>query len=213
MMTRPLLFSGPMVRAILDGRKTETRRPLKVQPREILPPRLRPGRSPSDIRVWFALTERGRTPLENRGKAFRCSYGEIGDRLWVRETWGLVNHGGYAVDPSTLCYRADGEQRLVKPDELLAYNEGRDRPVLPREGWRPSIHMPRWVSRLTIELTAVRVERLQKITLAGARAEGVSEAVSVGKFRQLWDGLNQARGFGWDENPWVWVLTFKKVAA
>lgn len=214
---RPILFSGPMVRAILDGRKTQTRRVLGVQPLEILLPRdsraasmQKATRVWNGSRVWFALTERD----PNRGCAFRCKYGEVGDRLWVRETWAQsADQLSDTTMDTRLRYRADGEER--------ARDNGAELP------WRPSIHMPRWASRLMLEVTGVSVERVQDITEADARAEGIERAAdgywlnyaengptwqkARESFFTLWDSLNAARGHGWDVNPWVWVIQFKAV--
>ena len=110
-----------------------------------------------------------------------CPHGAIGDRLWVRETWA-------SDDSTTAYYRADGE----------TYNAG-----LP---WRPSIFMPRWASRLTLEITDVRVERVQDISRKDAKDEGV-----LLNFHLLWDAINAERGYSWDSNPWVWAISFQRV--
>lgn len=217
MTERPILMSGPMVRAILDGRKTQTRRVVKPQPSHFTPsPNVHHPRHPaayfdaycnapktganprgmSDRWCWW-------TPDNRQGPDWiRCPYGAPGDRLWVRETWGT---GGYF--PWPYGYRADGKE-------------------YPGECWRPSIHMPRRASRLTLEVTVVRVERLQAITQADARAEGVvdtsgawdhvpgglldtSRAGPRGAFEALWNSINGADS--WDANPWVWVVEFRRV--
>jgi hypothetical protein len=216
MKERPILFSGAMVRAILDGTKTQTRRVIKNAP-----PNARCAhwaRPQGDRwRGWAgALFFEGVTP-ESRGLAsIRCPYGAPGDRLWVRETWcdsyidpvddrriiGDVNEDGYVFT----AYRADGW--LEAPSD-----DGR---------WCPSIHMPRHRSRITLEITDVRVERVQDISRADEIAEGVApfredapdelpEGIKFRAFSALWDSINDARGFGWAENPWVWVVSFRRV--
>lgn len=164
MKERPIIFSAPMVRAILAGTKVQTR---------------------------FVLG---------------CPYGQPGDRLWVREAWARDDEDGQ------LMYRAD---------------VGRD---LCADAWRPSIHMPRWASRITLEVTAVRVERLQDISEADAQAEGVipkwepgcsgrlmdafggfSFRPAASAYAELWEQINGPGA--WDANPWVWVVEFKRVTA
>lgn len=179
---RPILFSGPMVRAILDGRKTQTRRVCKVQWAEPMPP------------------ERAALLV-----AHQCPYAP-GQRLWVRETWAHI--GGTDVS-GWLCYRADINKRQ---DTLTRVRT-----------WRPSIHMPRWVSRITLEVTGVRLERVQDISEADVAAEGCDNnpqewnedmnryGVARSSFAALWDSINIARGYGWEGNPWVWVVEFKRV--
>lgn len=229
MKERPILFSGAMVRALLDGRKTQTRRVVKPQP---------PGGTAYVIvdedpfgkgaLCINSLGVDGRGgPIPGEIDAWRtCPYGTIGDRLWVRETFFDNNPG--ERDMEQVFYRADGE-----PD-FDGESITRDGP-----GWTPSIHMPRWASRLTLEITGVRVERVQDISEADARAEGIYECVSgfwwydprtqndlhrdrptpegftggaVGAYRDLWDSINGARpGCSWADNPFVWVLEFRRV--
>lgn len=188
---RPILFSGPMVRAILDGRKTQTRRVVKPQPIWVY-----------DCSVPVLTTD------ADPNAAIRCPYGVPGDRLWVRETFGRQWRHGFI-------YRADVETPI------------------PAGGWEPSIHMPRCASRIMLEVTRVCVERLQNISEADAQAEGIQvlplqsvddpsawrqsgpgahQARNAREsFRLLWDSINSKRGFGWDVNPWVWVIEFRRV--
>ena len=205
---RPILFSGPMVRAILEGRKTQTRRVVVDRAKH------------EDGWVTTCPGE-GFTPELVR-RDFTCPYGEPGDRLWVRES------GWQPKEPSEQDLREGADtwpKYVYDADEPLGacYSEW---------GWkhRPSIHMPRWASRLTREITDVRVERLQEISEADARAEGFplnhnDEAYTVppiGGTREwnnygiaslslAWDKLNAKRGYGWHANPWVWALTFVAV--
>jgi hypothetical protein len=168
---KPILFSGPMVRAILAGTKTQTRRICQGQ-REL--------------------------SNEHDFQIDRCPYGT--GRMWVREAWRV--HGGaeyeYMRDPGSLMFRADMEERFDCNDYR----------------WRPSIFMPRWASRITLEITEVRVQRLQEITEVDAKAEGVSRSAKFSareEFSMLWESINGKRA-PWASNPWVWCLTFKQEA-
>lgn len=181
MRERPILFSGPMVRAILDGTKTQTRRVAM--------------HTVCGVRV-------ARLAYDPAPDVCACPYGVPGDRLWVRETFAPFSTGG-AV------YRADKPRFSPGAHEVVGGS------------WHPSIHMPRWASRLSLEVTGVRVERLQDISEADAIAEGCHDSdgaptqelsgTARGAFALLWDDLNADRGYGWDANPWVWVVEFRKV--
>jgi hypothetical protein len=188
MKERPILFSAPMVRAILAGTKTQTRRICKGQ-REL-----------SCVHD-FQLD--------------RCPYGVPGDRLWVRETHGDCTPGADALTGTTWerpWYRADADAY-----GLLGHDgEG---PVYVEDvKWCPSIHMPRSLSRITLEITGVRVERLQEISAEDARAEGCNTPHVPGsgtvlsrqtEFMLLWESINGPRS--WDANPWVWVVEFRRI--
>ena len=208
MKEHPILFSAQMVRALLDGSKTQTRRIAKIFPatdREI------------DIVAFL--------------KSNKCPYGKIGDRLWVRETWipdaprdGAWEHSAF--------YGCKGTSLNMIPNhfknkEHCIYRSTWDGFSLI--GWKPSIHMPRWASRITLEITNVRVGRLQDISEEDAKAEGARKYASANSlshggwshnehhvhstarqsFENLWESINGARS--WDENPYVWVIEFKKV--
>lgn len=204
MAERPILFSDPMVRAILDGRKLQTRRVLTPQPHEESGP-ISVGRY-HPIVVRRGLEEPGveRFGAHTDDESWPCPYGAPGDRLWVREAWSY--YGGdeylYQRDPMAVGFRASADFG--------------GRPI-PGGRWRPSIHMPRWASRLTLEVTSVRVERVQSIGEFDALAEGVSGWVRDRRcetardgFRVLWDSINGKRdGCSWKANPWVWAITFK----
>lgn len=186
MKERPILFSGAMVRAILEGKKTQTRRVCKFA--------LPPGRfADSAVMRMFG----------------GCPYGQAGDRLWVRETWA-------SMAENNMCHVADDEYvyRATSPEFGETFEGWR---------WRPSIHMPRAVSRITLEITGVRAERVQEISEEDAQAEGCAGVAYSGpdggdgvlpswEYRQLWDSINGKRGFGWDVNPWVWVIEFRRIA-
>ncbi|HBN8421543.1 TPA: hypothetical protein L3701_004856 [Pseudomonas aeruginosa] len=212
-----------MVRAILEGRKTVTRRVVTPQPDFL--------GSMVDPNTPFKTLDAG---LHAR---ITCPYGQPGDRLWVRETWTDVNMCGAPA----LAYRADEDIRdlMEEPGFLddrgaFNYDDPRVKPYpfacwyaeLDQARWRPSIHMPRWACRILLEITAVRVERLQDISEEQALAEGVRGEpcdharqacadigcwgdTAKGAFGFLWESLN---GEGsWAENPWVWVVEIKRV--
>ncbi len=204
---RPILFSAPMVRAILDCRKTVTRRPVKVQPHIDASGNFCVGRSN------YGQDGYGK-PVTKHFIKDCCSYGKPGDRLWVRETWAADAQVD-AVAPRDLSqgepihYPADGAVRQTGCAMIT-----------PGKG-RPSIHMPRWVSRILLEITDVRVERLQDISRSDIRAEGLqcppelaSDDVSPNYrdwYPAAWKELWNSTGGDWDANPWVWVVEFKRV--
>jgi hypothetical protein len=196
-MDRPILFQGAMVRALLAGTKTQTRRAVKLPPevsiREVVASLL-----PNRGDLWDF-----RRHMDNP-IAVRCPYGQPGDRLWVREAFGEVydfcDHPEMPGCPDERWnlgwkYRADGE---VDRDDLEGFFTG----------WKPSIHMPRAVSRITLEITDVRVQRLWDISEADAQAEGWDGTV-LG-YAKLWESIN-GKG-SWDANPWVWAVSFRPLA-
>lgn len=223
----PILFSGPMVKAILDGRKTQTRRVVKLPPWAQDPPE-------TDGKTVEAVCRHTGCMA-----GIPCPCGTVGDRLYVRETWtralaseipagrpsspapggvGLLPGepllGGRYRDPLRIIYRADGEF-----------------PLGLTGSWHPSIHMPKWAARLWLDVLGIRVERLQDITEEDARAEGCGvvcthpnpvlpdaceDCMNTGysyppllEFREIWDATYGAGA--WDRNEWVWVLTFRRV--
>lgn len=193
MKERPILFNDEMVRAILDGRKTQTRRIVNPQP-EL---------SERAGFVWkgyaYGLGYDNLGTQRNFAR-HNCPYGQPGDRLWVREAFSAM--GDKSRQASPIFYRADR--------------------ATDNCGWTPSIHMPRWASRILLEITDVRVERLQDISEEDAASEGAPceigrlEAAILGTqasyrkgFIRLWESIN---GEGsWIENPWVWVIEFKRI--
>lgn len=203
MKERPILFSGPMVRAVLEGKKTQTRRVVKPQPE-------------GECYLVSGARGLGLAPHDKEQQIAFCPYGIPGDRLWVRETWQTSRQYDDAKpseipEDSSLWYAADWTsiRRLGKKPGKT----------------RPSIFMPRWVSRLTLEVIEVRPERLQDITEGGIIAEGISLINGKGwrnpvdgrcyaraewAFRYFWDSINAKRGFGWKVNPWVWVVSFPR---
>ena len=254
---KPILFSGPMVRAILDGQKIQTRRVVQRQPRldgDGVPYILagRTCRTSGEIvrrnKKTGDETSRPMTELELIEAHCKCPYGGVGDRLWVRETWVELLHTSPATDEPLLCdgdkliehatfYMRDGVKHWHYDGKVVSYRATSDVEFCDGDGftspdfankddmprWRPSIHMPRWASRIDLEITGVRVERLQGISNEDAVAEGFQESrrESYGRvilnspkcnFRELWDSINAKRGYGWDANPFVWVIEFKQIA-
>lgn len=199
-MIRPILFSGPMVRALLAGTKTQTRRIVK-------PPRAEPI---LDLGLIYSQSP--------ESALLYCPYGQRGDRLWVRET-----HAAFVVgDPSGTSPQCVAYKATCDEDGGFDYVNGANEVMrLKVTKWTPSIHMPRWASRITLEITSIRVERLQSISEADAKKEGVEfgritnvatgeiDSDAVEAFESLWESLNGPGS--WDENPWGWVIEFKKV--
>ena len=211
MKERPILFSGEMVRAIMEGRKTQTRRIVKPQPVDI----------DNGNVSWYGRSGEGfsNTPADVMVEMELCPFGTVGDRLWVRETCCIAPR--LFSEPDETCvidaegfkryvsYKADGHPEFAMRDYGLK--------------WTPSIHMPRWASRITLEITGVRVERLQLISEEDAKAEGIEslrdkcqsladfdESVTNNDlFRSLWKSIYGPES--WNENPWVWVVEFKEV--
>ncbi|QHA71131.1 hypothetical protein [Proteus mirabilis] len=223
-----IIFNAEMVRAILDGRKTQTRRVMNNQPCTLS------GETISVQQDDFNFRWVGDLHNDTSGW-FTCPLGKVGDRLWVRETWSVVSHEfdddglmiDYVPDRPTkdvrempyghgyytghVIYSADGDFTWGDDDGCI---DG-------RSCWKPSIHMPRWASRITLEITDVRVERLQSISEADAKAEGFDNSQSdatnsigwfekpIRAFRRIWENIYGDGG--WNNNHWVWVIEFKKV--
>ncbi|WP_083492135.1 hypothetical protein, partial [Pseudomonas tremae] len=245
---RPILFSAPMVRAILSGQKTVTRRAVKATKAHA------DGFMMLDHgNGWWPYNAFGDFTSDHEGMEYpiACPYGKPGDRLWVRESWqdvhpvqvagGRYTQQGRAGIPGPpgvtyqTIYRADGPYpkiyhshhhpyRTLQPD----HDHGMNSPAQSGyTGWTPSIHMPRWASRILLEITDVRVERLQDISEDQARAEGVRLYTDHAKLGEWWhvDGIETysadprksfellwtSVGGDWNANPWVWVVEFKRV--
>ncbi|HAT4999585.1 TPA: hypothetical protein I9761_003144 [Serratia marcescens] len=236
MKERPVIFNGEMVRAINDGRKTQTRRVMKVQPSEHF--------HPMNMSLELDYSARWYTPgvvdkdgylqpakhqvfgVAGEDEGYACPFGAVGERLWVRETFADVNtEGGPAFT-----YRADQGLKFCLDDESpVDYDRypGKSFAMWCSDlwngedghGWTPSIHMPRWASRITLEITAVRVERLNDISEEDAKTEGVApsqhiitppEALYRVGFLKLWQSIYGEES--WAANPWVWVIEFKQVS-
>lgn len=204
MKERGMIFNGEMVRAILDGRKTQTRRPVKL-------PHI-------DRDAMCELSGNELAGELSAGNYRNSPYGNPGDRIWVRETWAEAGAGA----PDLKLYRAN------YPAHVPPHYEN----VPPADGirWTPSIHMPRWAIRILLEITSMRVERLNDISETGAEAEGIDmEALAdsqdcydciadhnmtgrptaKGAFKYLWESIYGEEN--WQANPWVWVIEFKVV--
>ena len=184
MKERPILFSTEMVKAILEGRKTQTRRVLRDTTEH-----RGEQYNPAYIERW----------KNDEGWAKICPYGKVGDRLWVRETF--CDDCIQDPVPHRVCYKANRENQ---PASDFCTK------------WKPSIFMPRWASRITLEITNIRVERVQDIGVKDALAEGVKYDVSVrggdpvSRYQDLWDSINGEK-YPWSSNPWVWVIEFKRI--
>ena len=183
MAEKPILFNDEMIRAILDGRKTQTRRPIRTS-------------------GFYVETQR----------SIKLNYTlryTVGDVLWVRETW-KPTRCGFDDSVSYVRYRADDTRLEIRHDIQGCMTDH----------WRPSVHMPRWASRITLEVTDVVIQRIQEISTAECLAEGsvppcCKSFGTIGGgwtvhvlFREMWDSIYAKRGFGWDENPWVEAVTF-----
>ncbi|MEX5591895.1 hypothetical protein [Pseudomonas orientalis] len=215
---RPILFSAPMVRAILQGRKTVTRRVCKPQPPEGHKWRGWVVDSTCSKEIGKASWGDGTGALQRNSVYARCPYGNPGDRLWVRETTE-ADHG--TTNSAVLSrYGADREPVLYSGGGDPEYNGSVAHWDYPRNS-RPSIHMQRWACRILLEITDVRVERLQDISRADIRAEGLlcppelaSDDVSPNYrdwYPAAWRELWESTGGDWETNPWVWVVEFKRV--
>lgn len=236
MKTKPILFSGPMVRALLDGKKTQTRRIAKVKREEFL-----------SSEMLEDLEIRGFETIRDDPDGFfivpPCPYGQPGDLLWVRETFA---RNGFKVGEKVF-YRADNESQFMgemsesNGNITGYYIDHWVRNGERRKGseWKPSIHIPRWASRLTLEITNIRVENLQAISNEDAEAEGFTCMTKDGcvtykfgipdydgmpgtensgwewkdwqiearqAYKKLWESINGSES--WDANPWVWVIEF-----
>ncbi|MEN4604112.1 hypothetical protein ABEG90_16005 [Pantoea agglomerans] len=215
MRERPIIFNADMVRAVLDGRKTQTRRIMREQP-EVIPKEDEHGKPG----FWIPFNA-GKTMVRNDDMHIACPFGLKGDRLWMRETFRVHSR---ATDVATLVYKASEQQSWTQQTHRVPIEKCNKPAVVDK--WTPSIHMPRWASRITLEITCVRVERMYDISEADARAEGV-EQLRGGFWRHYQPGWTQhqlsARGsfvtlwksiYGeesWQANPWVWVVEFKRV--
>jgi len=192
MKERGIIFSGEMVQAILEGRKTQTRRVMKPQPTKKLE---------NLAGAWWTFYWMRNGMWEDAGKIMKCPYGMPGDQLWVRESYQLAD---------SIFYRADG-----MPDQEVL-------DLYPKWRWRPAIFMARVFSRITLEIVKIRVERVQEINNEDAKAEGMLDICPDGdegcpywsyrsSYQELWNKINSKRGYSWFKNPWVWVIEFKRM--
>ena len=210
MKERPILFQGAMIRALPPGPKTQTRRAVKLgdipAAAQFAGWQQQDPHPPAAMFTWPERVVQGRAVVTGVG-GLCCPYGQPGDRLWVRETfsgphymearghWPSLPPSRWSTE-SPIWYWADGE---------------------PADGdWtrpRPSIHMPRWASRITLEITSVRVERLADISTQDCWAEGIPSSPDVNpihEYQDLWESINGPGS--WNVNPWVWVVEFRRAA-
>lgn len=218
---RPILFSGPMVRAILAGDKTQTRRLVK-RPKSLSPDWF----ARAEVRQSLGGSERVLEVYRQATDSYErlwCPW-SVGTQMWVRETWApLFSTNPRTGEPETLGEvrtDADGHpRRIVYAADAPAFEwcDG-DGFATERSQWRSPIFMPRWASRITLEVLSVRVERLHEITTADIRAEGVQIPCALAwsiddrlraEFARLWDKINGKRAT-WASNPWVWVVSFRR---
>lgn len=227
MKERGMIFNGEMVRAILDGRKTQTRRIMKLQPK---PSKSRPGD------FWFSSKKLesmvhvsdlapGNSPIADYHLFIQehcCPFGAVGDRIWVREAFRVHSR---ATDVATLVYKASERNSWTEQTHRVPVAVC-NKPATP-EKWTPSLHMPRWASRILLEITDVRVERLNAISEEDARAEGIIDGgcLNCGEpepcgcanpdpdatdaFAYLWQSIYGQES--WNANPWVWVISFERI--
>lgn len=214
MKERPITFNAEMVRAILARRKTQTRRIIKPQPT-------------LSVRTGFnwngyayGIGSSRKDTARNFANCFKtCPFGQVGDRMWVRETFRVHSR---ATDVATLVYRASERNSWTEQTNRVPVSVC-DKPVSP-EKWTPSIHMPRWASRILLEITSVRVEQLKDISQPDAIAEGgppshpsidaVSRDYGFPDFSRSWFAQTWQHIYGeesWNANPWVWVIEFRPV--
>lgn len=226
MKERPILFSGEMVRAILEGRKTQTRRVIKPQP----------VCKPEFGYLWHQKDKKGNWKnYEDKDFLKRCPFGRIEDRLWVRETWWATNKKIYpsGVLPD-IYFKADFTNIKNNKTEKCKLCNHKISNKNHAVKWFSPLFMPRWASRINLEITNIRVERVQDITAEDCTKEGIigvqrgggyqydtqkewnyknpiSARTPVLAYKQLWDSINSKRGYGWAVNPWVWVIEFRRI--
>ena len=200
MTDRPIIFTGESVRAILEGRKSQTRQ-VASYPNWV--ERVEQATGKAFVGYGEHSTKKCKTHncAHIPGTSMytlNCPYGVPGDRLWVRETWALLHNEDHApVEPKQILYAASDSW----------------------EGTRTSpMFMPRWASRITLEITDLRVQRVQEISFKDCIAEGIhpigrehDTAIPRNEYRELWDSINAKRGFSWESNPWVWAVSFRRL--
>ncbi len=213
-----IIMSGDHPAKILAGTKTMTRRTAGLNDVNAAPDKWEVYYIVDHDRKFWRFVDRTEKSNDRLMLDIKCPYGQVGDRLWVRETWKLHTYAGSpGHEQIMLEYKAGGLTGWFK------LNEVEPKPPFKFQKWVPSIHMPRWASRITLEITEVRVERVQEITEEDCYKEGLDLSIGMmlvephwmtkdilkRKYRDLWDSLNTKRG--WESNPWVWVISFKEM--
>ena len=195
----PIIFNTETVKAILEGRKTQARRPIKPQPKV---------EKTDGVNDYFINGSWNFSP-NSKNVIKSCPHGKVGDKLWVRETFGCFDRASaMPIEGDEIVYMAD---KCDHPDGIFS-------------GWKPSIHMPRWASRITLEITDVRVERVGNITFDECLREGIippqrkgmfaedeTMDLTMQEFERLWGSIYAKTEYKWSNNPWVWVVEFKRI--
>ncbi len=201
-----------MVRAVLDGRKSQTRRVIKIQSEN------------KDFAGGWQFTFSNKHPYKYASlEAIECDiesycpYGQPGDRLWAKETFQIHKW------PSIFSSGSKIAKDPFSEDVVIYYKEAVEKQGEQFTNWKPSVHMPRWASRITLEITNVRVERVQDMKHEDFLTEGMNPCpkgheptectCTMNQFQYLWHDLYSKKGYGWDKNPWVWVLEFKRITS
>ncbi|AXF28589.1 TPA: hypothetical protein QH810_001459 [Klebsiella pneumoniae subsp. pneumoniae] len=219
MKERGVIFNGEMVRAILHGRKTQTRRIVKGTDGAV---KFCKEWDINGEEIFVVLGEKDHTGMNPVLGALSCPFGAVGDRIWVREAFRVHS---LATDVATLAYKASERNSWTEQTHRVPVAVC-NKPATP-EKWTPSLHMPRWASRILLEITDVRVERLNAISEEDARAEGIidggclncgepepcgcanPEPDATDAFAYLWQSIYGQES--WNADPWVWVIEFKRV--
>ena len=220
---RPIIIpSSEMIRAILEDRKTQHRWPIKLQP--IIP---------FGTKAKTHDLENGKYGFFDENRDYACPYGRPGDRLWVKETWAIDATFGLLTDTSKdfgefyyeLIYKADNTSREIEFKGSVDQNPYLKYYDIQRDGWNSPIYMPKWASRIRLEITNIKVERIQDISIKDILAEGIEHIVNEiqfdteyktwlrNEFKKLWDSTYITKGFGWNTNCWVWVIEFRRIGS
>ena len=229
MTEHPILFSTEMVRAILDGQKTQTRRIVNPPPKIIYDADVKFSLTPFTVTtkaeqglLWSATSYDADRP---RTYKIKCPYGKVGDTLWVRETTKHYGNKFFMGKGYAFVEYKDGESKEIDLTHIL--DEGKELPQQEcwwkgKSKWSSARFMFKWAARIWLEITNIRVERVQDISENNIISEGCPEFTSLTGidelyaarrwwWNELWNSINSKRGYGWDKNPWVWAIEFKKI--
>lgn len=208
---KPIIFNAEMVRAILDGRKTQTRRVIKPQPLGVINfCSVRDGR----LRTYQDRPS-GRHHVLEKPDNLKCPYGNLGDHLWVRESF-WIEHDADVINGRVVDCGINLKEDSWADVWYCATDEPPKHPSFFHSK-HPSIHMPRWASRITLQIESIRVEQVRVISRGDIKAEGVKPRNDAwpyphrNDFIKLWNSINAKRGYSWESNPWVWVIEFGMV--